>query len=184
MSMNTTKSISNIIIIFRKRRIESYQVTETSSRSHSNLDDLAYSLVEREPPPPSPPRVRRHDATTSTADLYIPPPPIPKPGRLVPREKKVWNDIWWLVRPDTREAGTTTAGLPRRPLCVTGRWQTHILLFMMPCNYLHQKRKSSNGLRKPKKYAETRHQVQVSRRSNVELLYSFLFVLRFSRRSR
>ncbi|CAF3336358.1 unnamed protein product [Rotaria sp. Silwood1] len=58
--------------------------------------------IERERPPP-PPRVILHDATTSTDDLYIPPPPLP------PKQ----------VRPETRETGTTTAGLPRRPLCVT-----------------------------------------------------------------
>jgi hypothetical protein len=60
--------------------------------------------IEREspPPPPPPPRAILYDATTSTEDLYIPPPPPPKP-----------------VRPATREAGTTTAGLPKRPLCVT-----------------------------------------------------------------
>ncbi|CAF2743901.1 unnamed protein product [Rotaria sp. Silwood2] len=59
--------------------------------------------IEREQPPP-PPRVILQDATTSTEDLYIPPPPLP------PKQ----------VRPETRETGTTTAGLPRRPLCVTG----------------------------------------------------------------
>ncbi|CAF4408325.1 unnamed protein product, partial [Rotaria magnacalcarata] len=65
--------------------------------------------IQREqpaPPPPSPPpplpRIIRHDATTSTHDLYIPRPPTPKP-----------------VRPETRDAGTTTAGLPKKPLCVT-----------------------------------------------------------------
>lgn len=59
--------------------------------------------IERETPPPPPPKIRLHDATTSTEDLYIPPPPPP------PKQ----------VRPETREAATTTAGLPRRPLCVT-----------------------------------------------------------------
>ncbi|CAF1635852.1 unnamed protein product [Rotaria magnacalcarata] len=62
--------------------------------------------IQREqpaPPPPSPPpplpRIIRHDATTSTHDLYIPRPPTPKP-----------------VRPETRDAGTTTAGLPKKTL--------------------------------------------------------------------
>ncbi|CAF4628481.1 unnamed protein product [Rotaria socialis] len=60
--------------------------------------------IEREQPapPPPPPRIIRHDATTSTHDLYIPRPPTPK-----------------LVRPEMRDAGTTTVGLPKKPLCVT-----------------------------------------------------------------
>ncbi|CAF1075802.1 unnamed protein product [Adineta ricciae] len=54
--------------------------------------------IERERPP-TPARIVFHDATTSTEDLYISPP---KP-----------------VRPQTRDTGTTTVGLPKRPLCVT-----------------------------------------------------------------
>ncbi|UJR25945.1 hypothetical protein I4U23_007293 [Adineta vaga] len=54
--------------------------------------------IERERPP-TPARIIFHDATTSTEDLYISPP---KP-----------------VRPETKDTGTTTAGLPKRPLCVT-----------------------------------------------------------------
>ncbi|CAF3851589.1 unnamed protein product [Adineta steineri] len=67
--------------------------------------------IEREPPPSPPPpppppapvplKIIFHDATTSTEDLYI---PTPKP-----------------VRPETKDTGTTTAGLPKRPLCVTGK---------------------------------------------------------------
>lgn len=36
------------------------------------------------------------------------------------------------MRPETRDIGTTTAGLPKRPLCVTG---TIIILFLMDHNH-------------------------------------------------
>ncbi|CAF5099357.1 unnamed protein product, partial [Rotaria socialis] len=41
--------------------------------------------IEREQPapPPPPPRTIRHDATTSTHDLYIPRPPTPKLGEYI-----------------------------------------------------------------------------------------------------
>jgi len=80
-------------------------------------------IVERElppPPPPLPPRAILHDATTSTEDLYVPPPPLPpKQGKLKQIDKQFdyFNNS---ARPATRETGTTTAGLPKRPLCVTG----------------------------------------------------------------
>ena len=61
--------------------------------------------------------MRLHDATTSTADLYIPPS---RPGMTGDYGLLV-SDCWHVVRPETRDTGTTTAGLPRRPLCATGR---------------------------------------------------------------
>ena len=77
-------------------------------------------IVERELPPPLPPRTILHDATTSTEDLYVPPPPLPpKQGKLKQIDKQC-NYFNNSVRPATRETGTTTAGLPKRPLCVTG----------------------------------------------------------------
>ena len=87
---------------------------------------MYYCIVEREPPPPPPPRIILHDATTSTEDLYIPPPPRPRKSKK--ESDSFERDFFFLARPETKDTGTTTAGLPRRPLCVTGERISQTLL--------------------------------------------------------